>query len=111
MFGTYWTTCGRQAAALKIRDMDHRDKKLVTCFSDSDNRLCVNVCVFINVFLHTCRPTPCSVDVLQWIVFTSLKTVEATLADVAEIHSSVAHLCSARSKGCKANMDKDKKLL
>lgn len=58
----------------KIRDLDHRGKKVVTCFSDSDDRLCVEMSVFINVFLHTCRPTPCSVDVLQWIMFTLLKT-------------------------------------
>lgn len=58
----------------KIRDLDNRGKKVVTCFSDSDDRLCVDMSVFIHVFLHTCRPTPCSVDVLQWIMFTLLKT-------------------------------------
>lgn len=60
----------------KIRDLDHRGKKLVACFSDSDDRLCVHMRVFIHVLLHTCRPTPFSVDVLQWIVFTSLKRAE-----------------------------------
>lgn len=76
----------------KIRDLDHRGEKLVTCFSYSDDRLCVDMCVFIHVFLHKCRPTPCSVDVLQWIMLTSLETAEVTLADVAEIHSSVPPL-------------------
>lgn len=49
---------------------------------------------------------------VMWIMFTSLKPTKATLADVAEIHHicSVSALCSARPKGCKANMDqKDQK--
>lgn len=93
----------------KTGDLDHRGKKLVTCFSGSGDRLCVDMCVFIHVFLHTCRPTPCSVDVLEWIMFTSLRTAEAALAGVAEICSSVPPLCRARSQGCKTDMDKDKK--
>lgn len=93
----------------KTGDLDHRSKKLGSCFSGSGDGFCVDMCVFIHVFLHTCRPTPCSVDVLQWIMFISLRTAEPALAGVAEIHSPVPPLCSARSQGCKADMDKDKK--
>lgn len=48
----------------KIRGLDHRGKKLASCFSDSDD---LDVC-FIHVFLHTDRPTPCCAGPLQWIL-------------------------------------------
>lgn len=105
MFGTYWATCDRQAAA-QIRDLDHWGKSWWLVYLTVMIGY-VWICVSIHVFLHTCRPTPCSVGVVQQIMFPSLKATKATLADVAEIHHicSVPALCSARPKGCKANMD------
>lgn len=105
MFGTYWTTCDRQVAA-QIRDLDHWGKSWWLVYLTLMIGY-VWICVSIHVFLHICRPM-----CVMWIMFTSLKPTKATLAGVAEIHHicSVSALCSARPKGCKANMNqKDQK--